>query len=123
MSAASKYYDTNLVLPRHGSFSNGSGLYSSPDYLFNTSESSPLRQFSHTTLPTPPLNGHGSITLFDPGQPQYPNPILMPQFIQLFFQEMGSEFPFMSYEETLARFFDKSISAVVANCIAALAVK
>jgi hypothetical protein len=47
----------------------------------------------------------------------------MPQYIELFYQENGHQFPFMTYEESLGRYFNKNLSPVVANCIAALAVR
>jgi hypothetical protein len=47
----------------------------------------------------------------------------MPHFIQLFFEQLGAEFPFLSYEETLAHFFDQTLPPLLANCIASLAVR
>lgn len=47
----------------------------------------------------------------------------MPTFIQLFFQHHGSEFAFLTYQDVLADFWEHTLSAVLANCIAAMAVK
>jgi len=45
----------------------------------------------------------------------------MPHFIQLFFEQLGAEFPFISYEETL--FFEQTLAPLLSNCIASLAAR
>lgn len=45
----------------------------------------------------------------------------MPHFIQLFFENLGGEFTFLSYEELLADFWDHVLPSLMANCIAAMA--
>jgi hypothetical protein len=90
---------------RNGSLPNGS--------YYQTSNS---RQFSSP-------HGRTPASLFDPSQPQQPNPILMPQLIQIFYQENRGRFPYMVYEETLQRFFNRTLPALVANCIAAAAAR
>ncbi|KAF8973183.1 hypothetical protein BDZ97DRAFT_1648656 [Flammula alnicola] len=64
-----------------------------------------------------------SMQLFDPENPQRPHPSLMTHFIQVFFERYGADFNFLSYQDTLADFWDQRLSLVVANCIAAMAVK
>lgn len=60
------------------------------------------------------------IHLFDPEHPQRPHPTLMPHFIQLFFEHLGSEFSFLGYEEVLGEFWDQILPPLTANCIAAM---
>jgi len=47
----------------------------------------------------------------------------MPTLLYLFFQHLGNEFPFLSCDETTRKLYERTLSAVVANCIAALAVR
>jgi hypothetical protein len=96
---------------RNSSLANGNVMYSA----FPTSTQDDFG----ATHP----NGRNQLALFDPAQPQYPNPLLMPQLIQVFYQENANQFPYMPYQETLGRFFNKTLSALVANCIAAVAVR
>jgi hypothetical protein len=42
----------------------------------------------------------------------------MPHFIQLFFEQLGSEFPFISYEETI--FFEQALTPLLSNSMASL---
>ncbi|KAF8200739.1 hypothetical protein BJ912DRAFT_579336 [Pholiota molesta] len=64
-----------------------------------------------------------SIQLYDPENPQRPHPSLMAHFIQIFFEKYSADFGFLSYQETLADFWDQRLSLVLANCIAAMTVK
>jgi hypothetical protein len=68
-------------------------------------------------------NNSHHILLFDPDHPQRPHPTLMPHFIQLFFEQLGAEFPFISYEEILGQFCEQSLAPLLSNCIASLAVR
>ncbi|KAF8893922.1 hypothetical protein BD779DRAFT_1669438 [Infundibulicybe gibba] len=45
----------------------------------------------------------------------------MPHYIQLFFEHLGPEFPFVIYEEILGDFWDQKLTPLLANCIAAMA--
>ncbi|KDQ49375.1 hypothetical protein JAAARDRAFT_143529 [Jaapia argillacea MUCL 33604] len=62
-----------------------------------------------------------SVSLFDATHPHYPNYTLMPHFIHKFFDNMGSECPFLSNEDVIRRFLDQALPPLLANCIAALA--
>jgi hypothetical protein len=93
---------------------------------------SPNSQYSHHTNGTSPSMTHNGahhhnnshhILLFDPDHPQRPHPTLMPHFIQLFFEQLGAEFPFISYEEILGQFCEQSLAPLLSNCIASLAVR
>lgn len=61
--------------------------------------------------------------LFDPQNSERPHPSLMTHFIQVFFEKYGSDFSFLSYQEAISDFWEQRMSLIVANCIAAIAVK
>lgn len=64
-----------------------------------------------------------SIQLFDAENHQRPHPGLMTHFIQVFFERFGPDFPFLQYQDILADFWEQRLSLIVANCVAAMAVK
>lgn len=45
----------------------------------------------------------------------------MPHYIQLFFEQLGGEFTFISYEEVLGKFWDQTLPPLLANCVASMA--
>ncbi|KAJ3532712.1 hypothetical protein NM688_g7384 [Phlebia brevispora] len=53
----------------------------------------------------------------------HPNANLMVAYIQAFCDNLNVHFPFIAYDETLKQFFCKSLTPLMANCIAALAVR
>ena len=61
------------------------------------------------------------VHLFDPDHPQCPHPVLMPHYLQTFFERFGPEFPFFVYEDVMAEFWDRTLPPILANCIAAMA--
>ncbi|CAK5281342.1 unnamed protein product [Mycena citricolor] len=67
--------------------------------------------------------GARPLPLFDPDRPQFPLPTYMSHFIQLFFQEMAPEFPYVTYDDVSTRFMKGTLPALLANCIAALAAR
>ncbi|KAF7315257.1 Zn(2)-C6 fungal-type domain-containing protein [Mycena indigotica] len=80
--------------------------------------------------PQPPRNdsiGHPpsqrTVHLFDPERPQFPHPTYMSHFIQLFFEQLASEFPFITYDELSRDFWDSLMSPLMANCIASMATR
>ncbi|PSR84404.1 hypothetical protein PHLCEN_2v5441 [Hermanssonia centrifuga] len=73
---------------------------------------------SEVSTPEPVLG-----PLFDPKQPNRPMPNLMMTFIQVFFDNLNVYFPFLAYDETFRQFFEQELSPLLANCIAALAVR
>lgn len=44
-------------------------------------------------------------------------------FIQLFFDNLNVEFPFLAYDETIRQFLMRDLAPLQANCIAAHAVR
>ncbi|KAF7298129.1 Zn(2)-C6 fungal-type domain-containing protein [Mycena chlorophos] len=75
--------------------------------------------------PRPEHGGHPqpqpSVHLFDIERPQFPNKHYMAIFIQLFFEHLANEFPFLSYEELSNDFWSSIMSPLMANCIASMA--
>ncbi|KAG6812543.1 hypothetical protein H0H92_002312 [Tricholoma furcatifolium] len=59
--------------------------------------------------------------LFDPEQPQNPNPQLLSTLVQIFFEHVGSEFPFLVYEQISQDVWDRRLPPMVSNVIAAIA--
>ena len=68
---------------------------------------------------TPPPLG----PLFDPQNASRPHSQIMMQFIQAFFDHLNVEYPFLAYDETIRQFFTQSLTPLLANCIAAHAVR
>jgi len=47
----------------------------------------------------------------------------MAHFIQVFFERYGQDFTFLSYQDVLSDFWDHRLTTILANCLAAMAVK
>ncbi|KAJ7928548.1 hypothetical protein B0H13DRAFT_1597627 [Mycena leptocephala] len=84
----------------------------SSQLLQNSSSSRPNSQ--HSTRP---------VHLFDPERPQFPHPTYMQHFIQLFFEQLGAEFPFVTYDDVSRDYWDQLLSPLLANCIATMATR
>ena len=52
-----------------------------------------------------------------------PHGEIMMTLIQAFFDNSNLDFPFLAYDETIRQFFTRSLSLLLANCIAAHAVR
>ncbi|KAF8160904.1 hypothetical protein B0H34DRAFT_357108 [Crassisporium funariophilum] len=100
--------------PRHITSSSHKHGHSSSVSSFDSSRSNGL-----------PYNfpDHRAINLFDPENPQRPNPNLMTHYINVFFERHGAEFPFLSYQDVSTDFWDQRLSSILANCIAAMSSK
>jgi len=108
---------------RHSNSSSVSSFHSSRGehpvgYNYAPLSSSQSLHHSHNSRSSSHDSRH--IHLFDPEHPQRPHPTLMPHFIQLFFEHLGSEFSFLGYEEVLGEFWDQILPPLTANCIAAM---
>lgn len=110
------------IIPRHNppmsydsSSRNNNGLH----YYAGHSSS----QLLHYTSSRPNAYQHDqrSVQLFDPENPQRPNPSLMTHFITVFFEQHGAAFPFLSCHDISTDFWDQRLSSILANCIAAMA--
>jgi hypothetical protein len=78
-----------------------------------------LRSSPESDTSTPPPYG----PLFCPNDPAKPHSEIMMTFIQAFFDNLNPDFPFLAYDETIRQFFTHSLSRLLANCIAAHAVR
>ncbi|GJE95835.1 Zn(II)2Cys6 transcription factor [Phanerochaete sordida] len=78
-----------------------------------------FRSSPESDASTPPPLG----PLFDPLDPTRPHCDVMMTFIQLFFDNLNVEYPFLAYDETIRLFFTHSLPSLLANCIAAHGVR
>lgn len=107
---------------RHSNSSSISSRNGNPlAYNYGGPPPTQLLHHPHNTRSPSHHSDYRPIHLFDPDHPQSPHPTLMPHFIQLFFENLGGEFTFLSYEELLADFWDHVLPSLMANCIAAMA--
>ncbi|KAG2015849.1 hypothetical protein CC2G_009078 [Coprinopsis cinerea AmutBmut pab1-1] len=112
---------------RHSAHSSISSTYHSRNnsgYGYNNypASPSPVLQHPHNQrLPSQP--DYRQVQLFDPERSQFPHPTLMPHFIGLFFEQHGSEYTFLMYEQILNDFYENRLSPVIANAIASIACK
>ncbi|KAK7057449.1 hypothetical protein R3P38DRAFT_2841057 [Favolaschia claudopus] len=84
----------------------------------------PMQQLQNPRHNRPPSqHGVRPVHLFDPERPQFPHPTYMQHFIQLFFEQLGAEFPFIAYDEVSRDYWDQVMSPLLANCIAAMATR
>ncbi|TFK25560.1 hypothetical protein FA15DRAFT_755787 [Coprinopsis marcescibilis] len=110
---------------RHSAHSSISSFHSrNNSYGYNNYVGSPspvLQQPHNQRLPSQP--DYRQVNLFDPERSQYPHHTLMPHFIQLFFEQHGPEYTFITYDQVIHDFWENRLSPVVANCIASMACK
>ena len=84
--------------------------------------------FLPTPQPESPFSNSGLYTrnrhdLFDTYRPSFPNFRLLPHYITLFFKFTAGSFSFLNYQETMFLLQTDSLSPLMANCIAAYAVR
>ncbi|KAF8708956.1 Fungal specific transcription factor domain, partial [Rhizoctonia solani] len=65
----------------------------------------------------------GRDCLFDPARPRYPNPKYLTHLANLFFDHLACHFPFLDRTQVMAQITDGTLPAILANCLAALAVR
>ena len=90
-----------------------------PYRVSQTSLDSSFRSSPDSDASTPPPYG----PLFCPNDPMRPHTEIMMTFIQAFFDNLNTEFPFLAYDETIRQFFTRTLTGLLANCIAAHAVR
>lgn len=78
-----------------------------------------FRSSPESDTSTPPPYG----PLFCPNDRMKPHSQIMINFIQFFFDNLDLDFPFLAYDETIRQFFTRTLSRLLANCIAAHAVR
>lgn len=84
-----------------------------------------LRRYATPTtsqaLGRPPTSGgYRPSQVFDPMHPEMPHRSWMPHFIQIFISQLGSQCPFLTYDELYEKFRHQTLSPLLSNCIAAL---
>jgi hypothetical protein len=110
------------IIPRHhssvsyDSSRNNNGL---PYYAGHSS--SQLLHYPTSSRSNSYQHDQRSVQLFDPENPQRPNPSLMTHYITVFFEQHGAEFTFLSFQDISTDFWDQRLSSILANCIAAMA--
>ncbi|KAI0823332.1 hypothetical protein BC628DRAFT_1384167 [Trametes gibbosa] len=81
------------------------------------------------TTATPPLAGSpgpspsSTSGLFDPRDPTQPHPNLMMEFVPVFFEKFGAAYPFLNSSSVCDQFFQRRLSPLLANSIAASAAR
>lgn len=116
-----------LTVKSHSSsISSFDSLRSNNGIPYNFGGHAPSPQMLHypaNSRPNSYQQDQRSIQLFDAENHQRPHPGLMTHFIQVFFERFGPDFPFLQYQDILADFWEQRLSLIVANCVAAMAVK
>ncbi|KAJ8453734.1 hypothetical protein ONZ45_g19591 [Pleurotus djamor] len=93
-------------------------------YNFIPAGPAQLLQNTHNARSPSSYNSRPTVIhLFDPDHPQRPHPDLGPHLIQLFFEQLGPEFPFLNYQEVLAEFWEGTLPPALACAVAALAAR
>ncbi|KAK7436122.1 hypothetical protein VKT23_019324 [Stygiomarasmius scandens] len=127
---SSRPTSSSLRYTPYGSDTRRSVNYSHrASYSGSSARQSPL---SYGSVPSPAhmmlhhswsSSGPRQNSIFGPEYSQSPNPQFMSQFIQSFFQHLGSEYPFIKYEDVAGDFMERRMSVALSNSIAALAVQ
>ena len=82
-----------------------------------------MLHYPSNSRPNSYQSDYRGLVLFDPDNHQRPQSNLMAHFVQIFFETYSHEFSFLSYQEVLGDFWDHRLNNILANCIAAMAVK
>jgi hypothetical protein len=89
----------------------------------------PAHTMERTSAPTPSQYSPGqnsaaasAVMLFDPTQPTQPHPGLLPSLINIYYENVHPIMPIISSECVIGKYLMSSLSPVLANAMAALAV-
>ena len=74
-------------------------------------------------IPPPSPQASLYVGLFNTADSTQPHPNLMVNFIHVFFDRLGSTYPFLSYEVIFERFLNHGLPNLLANAIAASAAR
>lgn len=107
------------------------GDHSRDDVLSRTGSPSIRRQLMGIIGQQPPVSledsqGFQPISnahLFDPARPRYPSPNHLPHLAKLFFDNLACHFPFLDRTAIICQANEGTLSAILANCIAGLALR
>ncbi len=116
----------NLMFSRRNSSSMSSfdSVKSSNGFPYNYHGHPPPQMLHYpNSRPNSYQSDYRGLVLFDPENHQRPQSDLMAHFIQIFFENYSHEFTFLSYQEVLGDFWDHRLNNILANCVAAMAVK
>ncbi|KAG9102690.1 hypothetical protein FRC06_001437 [Ceratobasidium sp. 370] len=80
-----------------------------------------IPSFESSVMATAAASGRDC--LFDPARPRYPNPKYLGHLANLFFDHLACHFPFLDRAQVMAQITDGTLPAILANCLAALAVR
>ncbi|KAG8745571.1 hypothetical protein FRC10_007749 [Ceratobasidium sp. 414] len=80
-----------------------------------------IPSFESSVMATATASGRDC--LFDPARPRYPNPKYLGHLASLFFDHLACHFPFLDRTQVMAQITDGTLPAILANCLAALAVR
>ncbi|QRV87544.1 ubiquinol-cytochrome C reductase complex 14kD subunit [Ceratobasidium sp. AG-Ba] len=80
-----------------------------------------IPSFESSVMATAAASGRDC--LFDPARPRYPNPKYLGHLASLFFDHLACHFPFLDRSQVMAQITDGTLPAILANCLAALAVR
>ncbi|KAF9528513.1 hypothetical protein CPB83DRAFT_854295 [Crepidotus variabilis] len=109
----------------NSSISSFDSIRSNPalQYNYQAHTSSQMLHYPTNSRPNSYQPDYRGLVLFDPENPQRPGSNLMAHFIQGFFETYSHEFAFLSYQEVLNDYWEHRLNNILANCIAAMAVK
>jgi hypothetical protein len=82
-----------------------------------------MLHYPNNSRPNSYQSDYRGLVLFDSENHQRPESNLMAHFIQIFFEIYSHEFSFLSYKDLLGDVWYHRINNILANCIAAMAVK
>ena len=82
-----------------------------------------MLHYPNNSRPNSYQSDYRGLVLFDSENHQRPESNLVAHFIQIFFEIYSHEFSFLSYKDLLGDVWYHRINNILANCIAAMAVK
>ncbi|KAJ2931307.1 hypothetical protein H1R20_g5842, partial [Candolleomyces eurysporus] len=104
--------------PRRDSEYSRNNSYGYPNYVGSPA---PVLHHPHNSRLPPHQPDYRHVQLTDPERSQFPHPSLMPHFIQLFFENLGHEYGFLTYDQLMNDYYEGRLPPALANCVAALA--
>lgn len=97
--------------------SSSSSPYQSPRHTPYSYNPNPVPSSFYRSA-SPPVPG--ALPLFDAEQ-QHPHPSLMQNFISVLFEQMASDFSFLTYADVMTDFMERRITPLLSNSLAAFA--
>lgn len=107
------FHQADSSFPRFSSNLNPRGIAEATSALMQPSTAEAEKKYQ-------PLSNEN---LFDPSRPRYPSPVHFPHLAKLFFDTLACHFPFLDRAKVMQQVEEGSLSAVLANCLAGLAIR